>query len=284
MRNPIFLFTLLTLLIARSAVAYPDANGLIDVSIVDQRGQSFREYPADVRHARDESRAYLMAEPGARYAVRVANRSGERVGLVIAIDGRNIVSGKKSKLRHNERMYVLGPYQTATYRGWRTGRDRVNEFYFTSDLDSYAGAFGDYSAMGVVAVAAFRDRYVPEPYYRGHHDQAVPERRRSDNSAGAARGKAESESAPGTGFGDERYAPSRRVEFDARRQSASQVFLKYEWRDTLCRMGVARCHANNNRFWPERGVKRRHAQRGYAAYPPGYRHRETSAYALRYRQ
>ena len=262
--------TLLALLIAGTASAYPAANGLIDVSIVDQRGQPFRDFPARPERRRDESRAYVMAEPGKGYAVRVTNRSATRLGLVIAVDGRNIVSGKKSKLRRDERMYVLGPYQTAIYRGWRTGRDRINEFYFTTDLDSYAGAFGDYSAMGVVAVAAFRDRYTPpprvEPYYEGHD--------RREKSSGAPQGDARAQrKAPGTGFGDERYAPSYQVEFAAERRAASQVFLKYEWRETLCQIGVTRCGAERNRFWPNRSVQRRHDDRGYAAYPPGYRYR-----------
>ena len=61
------------------------------------------------------------------------------------------------RLRADERMYVLPPHESATYEGWRTERDTVNRFYFTEPGDSYAAAFGDRSAMGVIAVAAFRE-------------------------------------------------------------------------------------------------------------------------------
>ena len=91
------------------------------------------------------------------YSVQIRNRSNERIGVVIAVDGRNVISGDRSNLSPNERMYVLGPYQQESYEGWRTGKNRVNRFYFTDEGDSYAGAWDDYSAMGVIAVAAFRE-------------------------------------------------------------------------------------------------------------------------------
>ena len=117
------LFVLLSAQIA-SAQDWYRSNTLVDVQIVNQYGQRFADYPIHRQGRSGEQRAYLEAVPGAGYAIRVTNTSGQRVGLVVAVDGRNIVSGKKSKLRSNERMYVLGPYETATYRGWRSGRDQ----------------------------------------------------------------------------------------------------------------------------------------------------------------
>jgi len=38
----------------------------------------------------------------------------------------------------------------------RSAQDKINRFYFTDVPDSYAAAFGDESAMGVIAVAAIR--------------------------------------------------------------------------------------------------------------------------------
>ncbi len=278
-----FIALLLVMLGAQIASAqdWYRGGGLVDVQIVNQRGQPFADYPIAPQSRSNEQRAYLEAVPGARYAVRVTNTSAQRVGLVIAVDGRNIVSGKKSKLRSSERMYVLGPYQSATYRGWRTGRDRINEFYFTNDRDSYAGAFGDYSAMGVVAVAAFRDRVAPpryadQPIARGHS-------KRGDSELGSSRDSAQSgKSAPGTGFGDQRYAPSYHVSFDAQRQAASKTFIKYEWRESLCVMGIVRCHQRQNRFWPSEHAYR---ERGFAPHPPGYRSRtgQRSTTVRRYR-
>lgn len=265
------LFSALAATCTLAAQAYGVSNHLVDVDIIDDYGRSFPTFATGEHSTRYEQRAYLQARPGAPYAIRVTNRSGSRIGLVIAVDGRNIISGRKSRLRNKEKMYVLGPWQSAVYQGWRTGPNRINEFYFTSDLDSYAGAFGDFSAMGVVAVAAFEDRHQgpPHAYYNG-------ERKRRSSEAGRARkhGDAAADSAaPGTGFGGERYSPSYRVEFSPQRRAAATTFIKYEWRETLCRMGVARCGLRHNRFWPDAQYRGRHRDRGYAAYPPGYRYR-----------
>ncbi|MBA4395718.1 MAG: hypothetical protein C0407_19365, partial [Desulfobacca sp.] len=65
---------------------------------------------------------------------------------------------------------------------------------------------------------------------------------------------------PGTGFGEGQYSPSVRVEFEPEAFSAERHFLKYEWRETLCRKGIMDCRQPHNRFWDER--------RDYAPYPP----------------
>lgn len=272
------IFSALLVGLAFNAHGYGVNNGLVEVDVIDEFGRSYPTFATGERRARAEQRAYLQARPGASYAIRVTNNSGTRVGLVIAVDGRNIISGRKSRLRHSEKMYVLEPWQSAVYAGWRTGRDRINEFYFTSDLDSYAGAFGDFSAMGVVAVAAFEDRFKPQP--RRYHDQVYGKAEQEDRAT-RNRGAPAAKSAPGTGFGDERYSPSYRVNFKPERRAAAQTFIKYEWRETLCRMGVTRCGVRKNRFWPETAYRGRHRDRGYAAYPPGYRARSTGTYRQR---
>lgn len=42
---------------------------------------------------------------------------------------------------------------------------------------------------------------------------------------------------------------------------AERHFLKYEWRDTLCRKGILDCRTSRNRFWDDDAE--------YAPYPPG---------------
>ena len=79
----------------------------MSIEIVDADGQVFREFPVNARDG--ALRSYLQAEKGARYQVRVRNTTGERLGLVIAVDGRNIINGAKSDLARSEPMYVLAP-------------------------------------------------------------------------------------------------------------------------------------------------------------------------------
>jgi hypothetical protein len=41
------------------------------------------------------------------------------------------------------------------------------------------------------------------------------------------------------------------VAFEGEPHPSSRVFLKYEWRDTLCRKGIIDCSEPANRFWPD---------------------------------
>lgn len=247
------------------------STGMVDVEVLSDRGVPFPGYAVAARGRDGAHREYVEAVKGERYSLRIRNNSGRRVGLVIAVDGRNIVSGRKSNLSRDERMYVLDPYATASYEGWRTGDSRVNRFYFTDAGDSYAGRWGDYSAMGVVAVAVYPEvRPVPEPppaildrpdaesrLRPGAPAPGAPGVGREGAAQGAdglsARGKT-AESArrePGTGFGEERYSPSVRVAFEPALRPAEKHFLKYEWRETLCRKGILDCRIGRNRFWDD---------------------------------
>ncbi len=59
-----------------------------------------------------------------------------RVGVVVAVDGRNIISGKQSWLRNDERMYILEPYGVGEFKGWRTSLDSINRRYFLAGFAS----------------------------------------------------------------------------------------------------------------------------------------------------
>ena len=232
-------------------------GGEVEVDVVSDRGRTLPEYPVRGEGGGGVYKAYLEARRGQNYSIQIRNRTNQRVGVVIAVDGRNIISGDRSNLRPDERMYVLGPYQQESYDGWRTGKNRVNRFYFTDAGDSYSGAWGDYSAMGVIAVAAFREaeRSQPQPWSQegpGYSDQRGL--RRAPSSAEGAPRSMPAE--PGTGYGETERSPSRRVEFDPERRPFAQVFLKYAWRETLCRRGVVDCEGGDrpprgNRFWNE---------------------------------
>jgi hypothetical protein len=206
----------------------------VTVEVVDDRGGRFEQFP--VASGGDAYRAWLQAERGASYRIRIRNHTNERLGVVVAVDGRNIISGKRSELERGEPMYVLDPRARQELAGWRTSLEDVHEFYFTDWKDSYAEAFRDASAKGVIAVAVYRERSA----------------RRDDAASAPAPGaSAKRSEEAGTGFGDRRHDPAVRVDFDAQRHASSQVFLKYEWRETLCSRGIARCGRERNRFWDD---------------------------------
>lgn len=269
-KSLIFIALLTTLAAgAKASAGMPAAP--VGVEIVADDGSVFARYDLADRSERGKLRAYLEAERGRSYGIRIRNRSGGRIGLVIAVDGRNILSGAPSYLRSNEPMYVLGPYEQATYRGWRTSSTQVHRFFFTEAADSYAEAWGDRSAMGVIAVAAFREvpRVQPKRQLKrrpGREQMAPAPGAPADSRAGASMESADAEAAPGTGFGDAHASPSVRVQFRPERRAFVEQFLKYEWHSTLVRLGVVPETPPANRFWP-RQLGRADA---FAPFPPGY--------------
>lgn len=262
-KSLIFLALLTTLAAPAGAYSEPP-RAPVEVEIVADDGRVFARHDLADRSQHGKLRAYLEAERGHNYGIRVHNRTGARVGLVLAVDGRNILSGQKSHLRSNEPMYVLGPYEQATYRGWRTSSTQVHRFFFTDAASSYAEAWGDRSAMGVIAVAAFREMPRILPRRESERKSMAP----SPGVAGESRADAAMESAEdaaGTGFGEGHASHSVRVHFQPERHAFIEHYLKYEWRDTLVRLGVV-SEPPENRFWPRHlGSSER-----FAPFPPGY--------------
>lgn len=234
----------------------------VQIDIVDDRGRVMNQFETSSKK-HGVQRAYLEAHKGKNYQLRLRNSSNRRVGVVIAVDGRNILTGKKSWLGKNEKMYILDAHEVSNYKGWRTHKNQVNRFYFTSAGGSYAEAWSDRSAMGVIAVAVFNE--VPQHHYYKKHSPNAMEK----GAMGKSRRGYLNDESTGTGFGHEEYSPTVSVNFKAENKAVAKHFLKYEWRKTLCKRGIIECgdyqnNRSNNRFWP------READNGYAPYPPNY--------------
>jgi hypothetical protein len=159
-------------------------RGLVDVEIVDREtGQVLEVY----RHA---GRSYVAGRPGARYAIRITNRSGGRILAVTAVDGINVLSGRTAAWGQSG--YVFEPWQGYEITGWRKSDSQVAAFEFTSLPDSYAARTGRPLDVGVIGVAVFRERARPV-------SRAVAPERESQRAAGAlddARGRRLAEAAP----------------------------------------------------------------------------------------
>jgi hypothetical protein len=229
---------------------------VVDVWIVSDKGKAFPKYKTFLRGHQEGEYYYMEAVKGQKYSIQVTNKSDRRIGVVIAVDGRNIIDGKKSNLLRIERMYIIGPYDTNTFEGWRTGMDRTNRFYFTEQSDSYAEkVFADASAMGTIALAVYKEKIREiAPYF----DMSL--QKRKTPAAGAPSASSESRPAgkhelkakeqAGTGFGETTYSPAYVVQFDPEPTIAAKIVLKYEWRSELCRKGIISC-GPKNRLWPD---------------------------------
>ncbi len=218
----------------------------VTLSVQSDNQGKLPEFPVNANAV--QYRAYIQATQNDRYQLHVVNNSNQRVGLVIAVDGRNIISGKQSWLANHERMYILDPHDSADYEGWRTGTNQTNRFYFTEAGNSYAAAWGDNSAMGVIAMAVYAERPRPQVYNKDEGSRGL---------LGGVESKAPAAAAPpGTGFGENTYSPSTTVSFEPSPEPLEKIFLKYEWRETLCRKGILReCTYDKgnsgNRLWQQ---------------------------------
>lgn len=148
------------------------ANALgstIDVSVVD------RDSGAVLETYGHRGRSYAAGRPGARYAIRITNRTSARVLAVMSVDGVNIVSGQTADWQQGG--YVLAPWQSYDIAGWRKSNQEVAAFEFTALPDSYAARTGRPDDVGVIGVAVFNERMQPDSY-------APPIARRYDGARG----------------------------------------------------------------------------------------------------
>jgi hypothetical protein len=259
---------LAVILMVSAAPAYPHSGerwmGEVSVEVVSQSGSTFLIIPHQDfwKGETHVLKKYLEARKGESYGIVIRNRTPHRVGVVIAVDGRNIISGKKSNLKYSEDMYLVNGYEQTRFDGWRTDKDTVHKFYFTDTADSYAmRTFSDSTSMGVIGVAVYREKERPKPQYESKRQENAPAAPSAGGPAGSRSGLTKDEAA-GTGFGDAQYSPAIRVAFEPQPDPIQKTLVKYEWREVLCRKGILNCrHELGNRLWDEEE---------YAPYPPGY--------------
>jgi hypothetical protein len=241
--------------------------------------------PAPLFPAPDGSgRYYLEARQGSRYSVALANKTGERVGVVLTVDGLNAISGERDAGRG--RMYVLDPWQRTTVQGWRSSLQEVRRFTFVDERASYAARSGKANEkMGWIEVAAYRERRAfvrsaprleipPRPVplepeaAEARGDAARDQSTTSAEAAAApkAQSGARSRAYPGTGWGPRAHDPVVLVRFDPEPDPAERVALRYEYRPALVALGVLprRVPPSRDRLW-----ERDQAQPGFAQ-PPAW--------------
>ncbi len=142
-----------------SAATCCDARGfsrLADISIIDRDSG----LPLTPHYYRGDY--WIAGTPGARYAIDIRNRLGERLLAVTSVDGVNVVSGEDAAF--NQAGYVFGPGERYQVTGWRKTDSEVAAFTFTDASNSYAERTGRPANVGVIGVAIFRER-PPEPIY-----------------------------------------------------------------------------------------------------------------------
>jgi hypothetical protein len=216
-----------------------------------------------------DGRQYVQAYAGRNYSLVVRNNSGERVGVLIAVDGLNVVNGERTNMRAGEAMYVLGPWESATIDGWRTSLDDVQKFVFVDEHKSYAARTGQANGdMGWIRVNAFREQrtfWQPRGLkfnggdrhdYRGENQAPNRDEPMADAAPAPELSRKAMPSAPmaesrqlqgeqsggnafpGTGWGQHQYDHVNRVQFTAQSYPTDQLVFRYEYASGLRALGI----------------------------------------------
>jgi len=250
----------LSLLLMLPLAACADEH-LVDVQVHDlDQGNWLGRIPYS-------GRDYIEGRPGHRFSVSLQNLTGQRVLAVLSVDGVNAISGQTAG--SSQAGYVLDPYQQVEIRGWRKSYSDVAEFYFTDLPDSYAARTGRPQNVGVIGVAAFREKqrpvppiaytppppyyppYSPEPYRQGGYEDRAAEKAAAPAASDAIAGNggySRREAAPasvpqqiGTGHGERRYDPVTQTEFERASWRPNQrLALYYDSYEALVAKGIIR--------------------------------------------
>ncbi len=240
------------------------AAELVSLTLVERPNQT--ELP--IYHARGQH--YVAGQPSQRYSVRLSNRSGGRVLVVLSVDGINAISGETASPKQTG--YVLDAYEQVEIAGWRKSDHDVAQFYFTALPDSYAARTNRPDNVGVIGVAVFREKVQPPPVVIAPLSDGTPRRgvdvdrdpndtRMMESSAGRmsaqtpAAAPAKRAERIGTGHGEREYAPVTHTEFvRASKTPAEIVTLRYDSREHLIDMGVIPRPTREPQAFPNRYV------------------------------
>jgi hypothetical protein len=213
---------------------------------------------------------WVAGTPGARYAIEIHNRLGERMLAVTSVDGVNVVSGATAGW--DQTGYVFGPGERYQITGWRKTDAAVAAFTFTDSSHSYAERTGRPANVGVIGVAIFRERqaepvYVPPTIGRSEGQAQAPRASQLDsglasesraktaagresNPAGSVESKvspaapmASAAPAPklGTGHGEREYSYVNHTEFSRMQSQPNEVIrIRYDSLENLLAMGIIR--------------------------------------------
>lgn len=230
------------LALALPAPAAARGTELVRLDLIDR--DTGRILPA---HAH-RGRTYSPGMPGHRYAVRLSNLTGDRVLVVLSVDGVNAVTGQTASPEQSG--YVLGPWQSTDIAGWRKSLGEVAQFVFSDRAASYASRTGRPDNVGVVGIAVFRERQAvaiappsppaPSAPWHAREAPAAP----AGDAAGAradtrSRREATESSRLGTAHGAREHAPVRHTEFARASRHPAQVSERhYDSERRLVAIGV----------------------------------------------
>jgi hypothetical protein len=224
----------------------PPAARLVQVELYDRTsGSTLDVYTKN-------GRRYVVGTPGHEYALRIRNTTGGRILVVGSVDGVNVISGDTAA--PSQSGYVLAAWDSVEIAGWRKSLERTAAFFFTDHSSSYAARTGRPDNVGVIGVAAFREKPKPvvlQDLGRRRAQPAAPAEAAAGSatrSADAAEPGLREESARlaakpapslGTGHGRDEASRVTLVAFERASVSPAEVVtIQYDRRENLVALGV----------------------------------------------
>ncbi len=236
----------------------------VELSIVD------RDRDTELLQYLHDGQRWIAGRGGHPYALRLHNRSPQRVLVVLSVDGLNVISGEVAA--PDQSGYVLEPWQRADITGWRKSHQSVARFVFTDPGRSYAGRTGRPENIGVIGMAVFNEapefRPPPRPAPPIARPQAQARARTADRvlSEVTVTGSAPAAPALGTGHGPREASYSGSTTF--RRANAAPLQrwdVRYDSERNLIARGIIA-----GRTVPQRGEPQAFPG-GFVPDPPGRR-------------
>lgn len=105
-----------------------------------------------------DGKTFVESHENREYQLRVKNKTGKRIKVVIAVDSLNIISGAAASNDPAETGYLLNPYEEQVYKGFRVDDDTVAQFTFVKREKSYATERGEGAGNGVIAIRAYAEK------------------------------------------------------------------------------------------------------------------------------
>ncbi len=254
-------------------------SGPYSLEVIDEYGRLLPTF-----HHR--GRTYVLGTHGARYLLRIGNRTGGRIEVVASVDGRDVIDGKPASVSRPG--YLVPAWGEVVIDGFRLSRASVAAFRFSTVEGSYAGRMGDARDVGVIGAAIFTEE--PPPPRPTHVPPETSARRDDAGRAGGKGGEAappsssdraagvapterwEERSGLGTGFGERHESRVVEVAFErASSTPATLLSLRYDDRPGLLALGIDVDGAR----WPSRDKWLRETAEpfrgdGFAEPPPGW--------------
>ena len=108
---------------------------------------------------KEGGRRLISGGAGRSYTIMVRNRSKSSLEIVASVDGLDVMDGKPAT--YAKRGYLVAPGETLEIDGFRTSRETVAAFNFSSVANSYANMrHGDTRNVGVIGIAVFTQKGV----------------------------------------------------------------------------------------------------------------------------